>query len=358
MKLDTFNKLDFMHNSNEWMQENFQPSLVSVIVPTFNRANLLIAAMDSVLKQCYRPIELIIIDDGSTDETRKIVSDWGHNNVTDSSFRLRYLYQINAGAPAARNLGLIASTGEYIQFLDSDDELHPNRMQLIVTALKKNGADYVYTGMSGFCGRCKQVIQQHIPVEGGDPLSQFCQGKIGGSTLQYAWRRRLVIQIGPWNTDLAVAQDYDYIIRTLLISNLGVSVPKVLCYARRTGCTRISDIRYTRLGYECILHGATILCEGILSRNLPSEAYSTLCSQLYRTGIEAYSVCADTGKKFGKLASTLNCRPTTRKSRYEMLVHRAGKWACYIYLAAIRMKHCFYLRHHDSSSRHNCEINS
>ena len=119
-----------------WMSEEYVPGLVSVIIPTYNRAELLVEAMDSVWAQTYRPIELIVVDDGSTDKTREVVQEWRKKCEADHQFALRYFHQANKGAPAARNLGLIESRGEFIQILDSDDYLHPLRLQRMLKAAR------------------------------------------------------------------------------------------------------------------------------------------------------------------------------------------------------------------------------
>src|SRR6266540_1479939 len=87
---------------------------VSVVIPTYNRASLLREAIDSVLNQTFNDLELIIVDDGSTDNTEEVV-----HSFTDH--RLMYLKQQNEGASSARNAGIQAATGEFIAFLDSDD---------------------------------------------------------------------------------------------------------------------------------------------------------------------------------------------------------------------------------------------
>jgi len=86
---------------------------VSVVIPTYNRAHLIGETIRSVLDQTYRDFEVIVIDDGSTDNTCDIVS----------AFSVRYHQQVNLGAPAARNKGIELSSGEYVAFLDSDDVL-------------------------------------------------------------------------------------------------------------------------------------------------------------------------------------------------------------------------------------------
>lgn len=111
---------------------------VSVIVPTYNRATELKRCLDSLAKQSFKDFEVIVSDDGSTDNTRGVVQ------AVELSLRARYLYQSNSGLPAsARNLGLAVAEGEFIAFLDSDDWWHPDKLLLSVNALDA-GADVVY----------------------------------------------------------------------------------------------------------------------------------------------------------------------------------------------------------------------
>jgi glycosyltransferase involved in cell wall biosynthesis len=91
----------------------------SVVVPVYNRATLLPRAIDSLLNQEFRNFEIIIVDDGSTDETEKVVSSFQDN-------RIKYFKQVNRGVTVARNLGASKATGAYLLFLDSDDEVSRN----------------------------------------------------------------------------------------------------------------------------------------------------------------------------------------------------------------------------------------
>ncbi len=87
---------------------------VSIIIPTFNRAGFICRAVDSVLKQSFEDTQLIVVDDGSRDDPRRLLSKYNDK-------RLRYIYQENRGVSAARNTGLDAAKGRYVAFLDSDD---------------------------------------------------------------------------------------------------------------------------------------------------------------------------------------------------------------------------------------------
>jgi glycosyltransferase involved in cell wall biosynthesis len=103
--------------SSEWVEES---PLVSVVVPTYNRRQMLEKAVDSVLAQTYHPIELIVVDDGSTDNTRELLAAYGS--------RLICLNQSRAGVSAARNAGIVRASGRWIALLDSDDYWLPEKI--------------------------------------------------------------------------------------------------------------------------------------------------------------------------------------------------------------------------------------
>src|SRR5262249_2428536 len=95
--------------------------LISCIVPVFNGERYLREALDSILAQTYQPLELIVLDDGSTDGTAALVAGYGE--------RIRYLWQANAGEAGARNRGLSIAQGEFVAFLDADDLWHPEKLR-------------------------------------------------------------------------------------------------------------------------------------------------------------------------------------------------------------------------------------
>ena len=112
--------------------------MVTVIIPTFNRSSTLKNSIRSVLSQTYKDIELLIIDDGSTDDTYEVV-----NGFDDS--RIRYIhYSPNQGAAHARNVGIEKANGDYIAFHDSDDLMVPNRIEKQLEFLLQEGVDFVF----------------------------------------------------------------------------------------------------------------------------------------------------------------------------------------------------------------------
>jgi glycosyltransferase involved in cell wall biosynthesis len=100
---------------------------VSVVIPTFNCARFLDSAIRTVLAQTYKDFEVIVVDDGSTDETRDVVVQY--------RAKVHYLYQINRGLSSARNLGLSAASGEFFAYLDADDMWYPDKLERQVTFL-------------------------------------------------------------------------------------------------------------------------------------------------------------------------------------------------------------------------------
>lgn len=112
---------------------------VSVVIPAYNKANLTIRTVKSVLNQTYENIEIIVVDDGSTDDTKVQLQLFGG--------RIHYIYKQNGGASSARNIGIKQATGEYIALIDCDDIFCPEKISKSVACLEKqNDCGFVYTG--------------------------------------------------------------------------------------------------------------------------------------------------------------------------------------------------------------------
>lgn len=103
---------------------------VSVVIPSYNSARYVVAAVESVLAQTYRDFEILVVDDGSTDETREVLKRYGD--------RIRYLYKPNGGVSKARNYGIEKALGKYVAFLDADDLWMPEKLEKQVALLESN----------------------------------------------------------------------------------------------------------------------------------------------------------------------------------------------------------------------------
>ncbi|MEE0887750.1 MAG: glycosyltransferase [Candidatus Saccharimonadaceae bacterium] len=108
---------------------------VSIIIPVYNTAKFLPRCLDSVIRQTYRNLEIIIVDDGSTDNSYDIAKQY-----TQKDPRIKLIHQKNQGLSGARNTGITKSTGTYLTFIDSDDEIKPTFTEKLLTALQKNNA--------------------------------------------------------------------------------------------------------------------------------------------------------------------------------------------------------------------------
>ncbi len=133
---------------------------VSVIIPTYNYANYVGEAIQSVLDQSFSDFEVIVVDDGSIDHTAEVVRRF-------SDTRVKYIFQENRGLPAARNTGIKASSGELLAFLDSDDKFHPDKLQTQVAFLKENpdvGLTYNSKFLVDSAGNCLSLRRSPATV--------------------------------------------------------------------------------------------------------------------------------------------------------------------------------------------------
>ncbi len=207
-------------------EHNPSHPLVSVIVPTFNRSHLLGAAVNSVLEQTYPNIELIVIDDGSTDKTGQVVSSFGAD--------VRYMYQQNRGPSAARNRGISISNGSYLIFLDDDDLLKPTMVErtvgLVENASGDVGAahvDYEYFGAN----ESQRLAMPRKPRRGPETIDRLVKANfipINTALL----RRKCVEAIGGFDDGLRGYEDWDFLLRAALAGYRFLFVPEQLALIR------------------------------------------------------------------------------------------------------------------------------
>jgi glycosyltransferase involved in cell wall biosynthesis len=196
-----------MHNDISTMP------LVSVIIPTFNRAHMLGDAIGSVVQQTYPKIEIIVIDDGSTDNTAEFI-----DQLQDS--RIQYIRQDNAGVAAARNRGISASQGEYVAFLDSDDMYKPDCIEKKI-ALANAYPECVLIG--GGCTYFTDAGNNLPPTPARKTISysDLCIfTAFPGGTCNIFAKRSAVIAAGPFNTSLSDSEDRDFLRRLATLGSI------------------------------------------------------------------------------------------------------------------------------------------
>lgn len=192
--------------------------LVSVIIPTHNRALLLVEALESVYHQTYRPIEVIVIDDGSTDGTQETIKNL-LNTKASTDFQILYLYQENKGPSAARNAGLRAASGAYIQFLDSDDLIHPCKIEMQVGLLKSQpGSQCIFSERFDFRGapnwnETENKEKELIILDGN---SFYCT--FNTLTNSGLYTKEICFLAGLWNEEMSLCEDIEFNLRVLSLA--------------------------------------------------------------------------------------------------------------------------------------------
>jgi len=202
---------------------------VSVIIPTYNYGKYIEKAIDSILAQAYQDFEIIVVDDGSIDNIREIIETKYKNKV-------RYYYQKNKGAPAARNKGIEESKGKYLVFLDADDSFHPSNLEKKARFLDNNSEfEWVYSD-------CQYIIQEGFDLQKKATFKGFCaEKKLKGNIFRelamglmipvdaVMLRKRVLDRVGIFDETLRSFQDYDLWLRIASQYKIGF-IDEKLCH--------------------------------------------------------------------------------------------------------------------------------
>lgn len=205
------------------LRKNKLEKIITVIVPVYNREKIIKKTLSSVFQQSYRPIELVIVDDGSSDRTVDVCIDWAES-LCDDKFSVWIYKQENNGAPSARNKGIELSTGKFIQFLDSDDLLHPDKLKIqIQDILSKNldmsVCDFRYITSSG-------KVLREISND-GNLLKKMALG--GSISIETPVIDRKLLGTVSWHNALKVNQDVHFNLLLLIVAESVTHTPIWLC---------------------------------------------------------------------------------------------------------------------------------
>ncbi len=262
-------------------------ALVSVILPTYNRAHIIRGPLESVLNQTYSNLEIIIVDDGSTDETYELISSY-----TDS--RICYIRQgTNNGVSSARNAGISRATGEYIAFQDSDDIWHPEKIAKQIEVFQKDPEImFCYHKIQyDFGGNRYAVLpDEEIPTQNknGSIYGQMLYGNLVPCPALMA-RKSIIEKAGFFDTSYPALEDYDYALRLSRIGQAGF-IDEVLLYAGLTPggvsdnslnfllamCKLIGDYKQDFIKYNHLEHAVTTVLEGAEEIGCLDQFYSLL----------------------------------------------------------------------------------
>lgn len=216
---------------------------VSVIIPTYNRGKYIVDAMNSVFKQTYRPVELIVIDDGSTDNTAEIINHWKQSVGHDPCFNLQYVFQNNRGASAARNQGLKIAKGEYIQFLDSDDKLDEAKIANQIKLFSENKTlDLVISSSSYFSDGDLKPFRPHIlpsgPVAREQSMTWFFEHDV--CIHDPLHRKKTILEIAGFDESLKYGEDTDLHFRLGIKGVKALVLSDILAHVRLHKADRLT----------------------------------------------------------------------------------------------------------------------
>jgi glycosyltransferase involved in cell wall biosynthesis len=192
---------------------------ITIVIPTYNRYTFLKRAVSSVLEQTYSPSEIIIVDDGSSDETAQIQKDFPE---------IKYIYQENKGVSSARNLGVLNSQYDWIAFLDSDDTFHLDKLQEQYQFHKNNPHILMsYTDEVWIRDNREVKIPKKFQKIGKDPFIEnlsYCN--IAPSSVLI--NKKIFDKVGYFDTSLEVCEDYDLWLRIALEFEIGLIQKKLI----------------------------------------------------------------------------------------------------------------------------------
>jgi glycosyltransferase involved in cell wall biosynthesis len=189
--------------------------LISCIVPVFNGERYLAETLDSILGQSYRPLEVILVDDGSTDGTAAVAERYGEH--------VTYMRQDNAGPAVARNVGLGAATGEFISFLDADDLWHATKLSRQMERFRAQPEiDLSLVHMRAF--KSPELATQEPSFH--DP--RIAEVHPGTVTVALLGRKTAVRTVGAFDVSLLFAEDQDWYVRAVDLGLVIDLIPDVL----------------------------------------------------------------------------------------------------------------------------------
>jgi len=187
-----------------------QLSDISVVIPTFNRAHVISRALNSVLAQTLRPLEVLVIDDGSTDATKALL----HSRYADETFpEVRLLACPQRGVSAARNHGINASSGQWIALLDSDDAWAPEKLEHQRRALQRSPELKICHTDEIWIRDGKRVNQMKKHAKRGGWIFNECLPLCCISPSSVIIHRSIFDDVGLFDEDLPVCEDYDLWLR-------------------------------------------------------------------------------------------------------------------------------------------------
>lgn len=241
---------------------------VSVIIPTYNREKTILRAIQSVLEQTYTNLEVLVIDDGSTDGTADIV-----NGIEDDRVKYVVLEQ-NGGPSKARNVGVEMAESEWIAFQDSDDCWHNNKLEVQMRYAKEHSEySMVYCMYNAFVYTGEQILVPSKPwpdIMEGKMMSTLLERNVIGAPTIIA-KREAFLAIGGFDTSYHAIEDWEFVIRFAKAYQIGfVDEPLIDCYLSNSGVSSRVGAFYEARCKMLATYKTEMISEGIFEKIMSS----------------------------------------------------------------------------------------
>lgn len=253
--------------------------LISIIVPTYNVEKYIRTCIESILAQTYRNIEVIIVNDGSTDQSLAVISDLicSHHNI-------KVINQKNQGVSVARNTGIDAATGKYIAFVDADDKIKPDFVSSLYQIADKTGADIVRGSFRDFNGNIPKgwVPDFNVPTNYGTiVLDQFLSSNISFVVWSSIYRLDFINSNHIRFTPGILFEDADFTIRAYMLAKLVATSPEPNYAYRINRPGSILTTKTTKNAQKMSLSEEKIISQFISM--LKHEKSDVLCSLILKS---------------------------------------------------------------------------
>ena len=301
--------------------------LVSILIPAFNAQPFIADTIKSALAQTWRNKEIVIVDDGSTDQTLPIARQFASNNVC-------VVTQSNQGAAAARNKAFSLSRGDYVQWLDADDVLAPDKIATQMKALKScSSKQTLLSGAWGyFLYRIRTTRFSSSPLwcdlTPREWLLRKMEYDVHMQTATWLVSRQLTEAAGPWDTQLASDDDGEYFCRVLRVSDGTRFVPESKTYYRITGPTSLSYIGRSARKIEAQSLSCKLHVEYALSLGENDRTRAACLKYLQKYMLHFYPERPDIVAEMNRIAAALKGRlhPPVLSWKYAW-IQKAFGWA-------------------------------
>ncbi len=301
-------------------------ALVSIVIPVYNLEKYIENCLSKIICQTYKNLEIICVDDGSTDSSAEIISEFAQKDS-----RIKYICQENAGVSAARNKGLDIATGEYIMFVDGDDYLHNMAVEIFTECIQSSDYEIVCApekvvvdmneGMESYsgCSCCLTDNEGLFSYRFGSVLGKSVWSKIFKSNLAKSVR---------FNTDFINGEDANYMVR-LLINNPKVAViDKHLYYyfTRENSCVTSSFNKNKfsiTLSFDDLCDLLKDKDDSFLRGYCLQYLFQTICyNRTMSIGTQAENYVLSESKRIGKkwISDFINCKDIDIKNRFMFAV--------------------------------------